>query len=69
MMALTRPAVLRQFRVRLPREPAAAARARGHVRDVITYGGGETVDRMGQLRHPSGKAVYFTLAFSSDLPV
>ena len=34
MMALTRPAGLRQFRVRLSREPAAAARARGHVRAV-----------------------------------
>jgi hypothetical protein len=34
MMALTRPAGLRQFRVRLPREPAAAADARGHVRAV-----------------------------------
>jgi hypothetical protein len=35
MMALTRPAGLRQFRVRLPREPAAAAQARGHVRAVV----------------------------------
>jgi hypothetical protein len=35
MMALTRPAGLRQFRVRLSREPAAAARARGHVRAVV----------------------------------
>jgi hypothetical protein len=136
MMALTRPAGLRQFRVRLPREPAAAARARGHVRDVvagwkipvdpdiavlltsdlvtsvITHGGGETVtlavrcssgrlrvdvydgsrDRpaggpvtppdgpglalvaalstaWGCFRTPAGKAVYFTLAFPSDLPV
>jgi hypothetical protein len=34
-MALTRPAGLRQFRVRLPLEPAAAAGARGHVRAVI----------------------------------
>src|SRR5579859_6911155 len=35
MMALTRPAGLRQFRVRLAREPAAAAAARGHVRAVV----------------------------------
>jgi hypothetical protein len=35
MMALTRPAGLRQFRVRLTREPAAAAEARGHVRAVV----------------------------------
>jgi hypothetical protein len=35
MMTLTRPAGLRQFRVRLPREPAAAAEARGHVRAVV----------------------------------
>jgi len=35
MMALTRPAALRQVRVRLPREPAAVAQARGHVRDVV----------------------------------
>ncbi len=35
MMALTRPAGLRQFRVRLSRTPAAAARARGHVRAVV----------------------------------
>jgi hypothetical protein len=35
MMALTRPAGLRQFRVRLSREPVAAARARGHVRAVV----------------------------------
>ncbi len=35
MMTLTRPAGLRQFRVRLPREPAAAAQARGHVRAVV----------------------------------
>jgi hypothetical protein len=34
-MALTRPAELRQCRVRLAREPAAAAAARGHVRAVI----------------------------------
>jgi hypothetical protein len=34
-MALTRPAQLRQCRIRLPREPAAAAAARGHVRAVI----------------------------------
>jgi hypothetical protein len=35
MMAQTRPAGLRQFRVRLPRQPAAAAQARGHVRAVV----------------------------------
>jgi hypothetical protein len=35
MKALTRPAGLRQFRVRLPREPAAAAGARGHIRAVV----------------------------------
>ncbi len=34
-MALTRPAELRQCRIRLAREPAAAAAARGHVRAVI----------------------------------
>ena len=34
-MALIRPAELRQCRVRLAREPAAAAAARGHVRAVI----------------------------------
>lgn len=34
-MALTRPAQLRQCRIRLPREPAAAAAARAHVRAVI----------------------------------
>ena len=34
-MALTRPAELRQCRVRLPREPAAVAGARGHIRAVI----------------------------------
>jgi hypothetical protein len=36
MMALTRSAGLRQFRVRLTREPAAAAQARRHVRAVVT---------------------------------
>src|ERR1700733_1125681 len=35
MMALTRPAGLRQFRVRLPPQPAAPAAARGHVRAVV----------------------------------
>ena len=34
-MALTRPAELRQCRIRLAREPAAAAAARGHVRAVV----------------------------------
>ena len=34
-MALTRPAQLRQCRIRLAREPAAPAAARGHVRAVI----------------------------------
>jgi hypothetical protein len=34
-MALTRPAQLRQCRIRLPREPAAASAARAHVRAVI----------------------------------
>jgi hypothetical protein len=35
IMALTRPAQLRQCRIRLAREPVAAAEARGHVRAVI----------------------------------
>ena len=136
MMVLTRPAGLRQFRVRLTREPAAAAEARGHVRAVvaawkipvdpdiavlltsdlvtsaIVHGGGETITlavrcsrgrlrvdvydgsrdlppggpatppagpglalvavlstAWGSFRTPAGKAVYFTLAFPSDLPV
>jgi len=34
-MAQTRPAQLRQCRIRLAREPAAAAAARGHVRAVL----------------------------------
>jgi len=34
-MAMTRPAQLRQCRIRLAREPASAAEARGHVRAVI----------------------------------
>ena len=136
MMALPRPAGLRQFRVRLTREPAAAAEARGHVRAVvagweipvdpdiavlltsdlmtnaIVRGGGETVTlavrcSSGRLRidvydgsrdlpatggpvtpptgpglaliaalstawgcfhTPAGRAVYFTLAFQSDIP-
>jgi hypothetical protein len=136
MMALTRPPGLRQFRVRLTREPAAAAQARSHVRAVvadwkipvdpdiavlltsdlvtsaIAHGDGETVTlavrcsrgrlrvdvydgsrdlpaggpstpppgpglalvaalstAWGCFRTPAGKAVYFTLAFPSDLPV
>ena len=34
-MAMTRPAQLRQCRIRLARAPASAAEARGHVRAVI----------------------------------
>ncbi len=135
-MALTRPAELRQCRVRLGREPAAAAAARRQVRAVIrdwkvpvdpdiavlltsdlvtnaiVHGGGETVTlavrcSSGRLRvdvydgsrslpeaaepapagtgpglalvaalsaawgcfhTPAGRAVYFTLAFQTDLP-
>ena len=59
MMALTRPAGLRQFRVRLPREPAGPGLAL--VAALSTA--------WGCFRTPAGKAVYFTLAFPSDLPV
>jgi CubicO group peptidase (beta-lactamase class C family) len=79
MMALTRPAGLRQFRVRLPREPAAADGARGHDRAVVA-GWKIPVDpdiavlvtalstAWGCFHTPAGQAVYVTLAFQSALP-